>query len=311
VLQLEDVTTREPGPGEALLTQSAIGVNYIDTYHRSGLYPSAELPSGIGVEAAGIVLRVGPDVKDLVPGQRVAYAGGAPGSYAEQRVVQAERLVALPDDISDEVAAAVLMKGMTVEALVRRVYPVVAGQSVLLHAAAGGVGLIACQWLHWLGARVIASVGSDEKAELVRQHGASEVIVYTREDFVERTRALTKGQGVPIVYDSVGKATVPGSLACLSRRGMLVCFGNASGKPDPIDIQSLAQKGSLYLTRPVVFDYIATRDELLASAHAVFGALREGRIRVRIGQRFGLADARAAHESLEARRTTGSTLLLP
>jgi NADPH2:quinone reductase len=205
----------------------------------------------------------------------------------------------------------VLLKGMTVEALVRRVFRVERGQDVLLHAAAGGVGLIACQWLHWLGARVIASVGSEEKAALVRQHGASEVIIYTKENFVERTRALTQGRGVPVAYDSVGRATVPGSLACLSRRGTLVCFGNASGKPEPIEVQTLAQNGSLYLTRPVLFDYIVTREELLASANAVFTGLREGHLKVRIGQRFALSDAGAAHRSLEARQTTGSTLLLP
>jgi len=299
----------EPGLGEALLEQRAIGVNYIDTYHRSGLYPPP-LPSGIGVEAAGTVLRVGAGVSEVKPGQRVAYALGPPGAYAERRVVAAAHLVPLPDEVDDETAAAVLLKGMTVEALIRRAYPVQAGQTVLLHAAAGGVGLIACQWLARLGARVIATVGSDEKAALARHHGANEVIVYTREDFPARVRELTSGAGVPVVFDSVGKSTFQGSLSCLSRRGTLVCFGNASGKPDPFEVLQLA-RGSLFLTRPVLGDYVATREELLASAQAVFKMVGDGSVRVQIGQRFRLEEAVRAHEALEARSTTGASLLLP
>jgi NADPH2:quinone reductase len=310
VLQLEDVDVPDPGPGEALIDQRAIGVNYIDTYHRSGLYPLPALPSGIGVEAAGVVLRIGPGVEEVTPGQRVAYVG-PPGAYAERRVVASARLVPLPDALDDQTAAAVLLKGMTVEALIRRVFPVQAGQAVLFHAAAGGVGLLACQWLARLGARVIATVGSEEKAELVRSHGASEVIVYTREDFPARVADLTSGAGVPVVFDSVGKSTFQGSLACLSRRGTLVCFGNASGKPEAFDIQQLASRGSLSLTRPVLFDYIATRDELLASARALFEVLGDGSIRAQIGQRFALDEAVRAHQALEARSTTGSSLLLP
>jgi NADPH2:quinone reductase len=311
VLELDTIDLPEPGPGEALLQQRAIGVNYIDTYHRSGLYPLPALPSGIGVEAAGIVTKIGPGVHEVSPGQRVAYVSGAPGAYAEARLVSAARLVPLPDTIDDETAAAALLKGMTVEALIRRVFPVRAGQTVLLHAAAGGVGLLACQWLSRLGARVIATVGSDEKATLVRSLGASEVIVYTREDFPTRVRELTSGAGVPVVFDSVGKNTFQGSLSCLARRGMLVCFGNASGKPEPLELQQLASHGSLFLTRPVLFDYIATRDELLASAQAVFAVIAEGSLRVRIGQRFPLGQAVRAHDALEARTTAGSSLLLP
>lgn len=311
MLELGSTVVPEPGPGEVLLEQRAIGINYIDTYHRSGLYPLPALPSGIGVEAAGIVLRVGPGVSEVTPGQRVAYGSGPPGAYAESRVVAAARLVPLPDSVDDQTAAAVLLKGMTVEALIRRVFPVQPGQSVLLHAAAGGVGLLACQWLARLGARVIATVGSDEKAALVREHGASEVIISTREDFPTRVRELTSGAGVPVVFDSVGKSTFDGSLACLARRGTLVCFGNASGKPAPLEVQRLATQGSVYLTRPVLYDYIATREELLASARALFEVLADGSVRVRIGQRFALDQAVSAHEALEARATTGSSLLLP
>jgi NADPH2:quinone reductase len=309
VLELVDFDTPAPGPGEALISQRVIGVNFIDTYHRSGLYP-LPLPSGLGVEAAGVVEAVGPDVSNLEVGTRVAYAGGPPGAYAEKRVLPADRLVALPDEIDDEQAAAVLLKGMTVEALIQRVAPVRSGDTVLLHAAAGGVGLLACQWLSSLGVRVIATVGSDAKAALVRKNGAAEVIVTGREDFVERVKALTSGRGVRIVYDGVGQATVPGSLECLEQRGILALFGNASGKPEPIDVGILA-KASLSVARPVLFHYIATREELVQSANAVFAALRDGRIHVHIGQRFPLSEAVWAHTALEARSTVGATLLLP
>jgi NADPH2:quinone reductase len=311
VLELDNVDLSEPGPGEALVEQRAIGVNYIDTYHRSGLYALPALPSGIGVEAAGVVTKVGPDVEEVRPGQRVAYVSSLPGAYAEARLVAAARLVPLPDAIDDQTAAAALLKGMTVEALIRRAFPVQAGQTVLLHAGAGGVGLLACQWLARLGARVITTVGSDEKAELVRRHGASEAIVYTREDFPTRVRELTSGAGVSVVFDSVGKSTFQGSLSCLARRGTLICFGNASGKPEPFDVLQLASRGSLSLTRPVLHDYIASRDELLASAEALFQVIADGSVRVQIGQRFRLDQAVQAHEALEARGTTGSSLLLP
>ena len=300
--------TPTPGPGEALIKHRFVGVNFIDTYHRTGLYPVA-LPSGIGVEATGTVEAIGADVVGLRIGERVGYAGGPPGAYAEQRVYSADRLIPLPADITDEQAAALLLKGMTVESLLRAV-PVRAGDTVLLHAAAGGVGLIACQWLSSLGVRVLATVGSEVKAALVASSGAAEVIVTESESFVDRVRSLTSGRGVRIVYDGVGRDTVPGSLHCLEPRGTLIVFGNASGKPDPIDVLDLA-KGSFFLTRPVLFQYIATREELLASASAVFDAVRSRRVRVHVGQRFALDEAAEAHRLLESRSTTGATLLLP
>jgi len=308
VLELEDIALSEPKPGEALVRQRAIGVNFIDTYHRSGLYP-LPLPSGLGSEAAGVVEKIGPGVTCIRVGERVAYAGaGAPAAYAEARLVPADRLVPLPDDISDEVAAAALLKGMTAEFLIHRTFPVEAGQSVLFHAAAGGVGLIACQWLNKLGARVIGTVGSDAKRELALAHGCEEVIVLERENFPERVRELTGGHGVPVVFDSIGKVTFLDSLSCLEPRGMLVSFGNASGKPEPFDLALLAQKGSLYVTRPTLFSYVATRESLLASANSLFQAIRDG-LKIAIGQRFPLAEAAAAHRALESRGTTGSTLL--
>jgi NADPH2:quinone reductase len=308
VLELQDTALREPKAGEALVRQRAIGVNFIDTYHRSGLYP-LPLPSGLGSEAAGVVEQVGPGVTCVRVGERVAYAGaGAPAAYAEARVAPADRLVPLPDDISEDVAAAALLKGMTAEFLIHRTFPVSPGQTVLFHAAAGGVGLIACQWLNKLGARVIGTVGSDAKRSLALEHGCHEVIVLERENFPERVRELTSGHGVPVVFDSVGKSTFMGSLACLEPRGMLVSFGNASGKPEPFDLALLAQKGSLYVTRPTLFTYTATREALLSSASSLFQAIRDG-LKIEIGQRFPLARAADAHRALESRSTTGSTLL--
>jgi len=310
VLELSDITLPELKAGEALVRHRSIGVNFIDTYHRSGLYP-LPLPSGLGSEAAGVVEQIGPGVTCIRVGERVAYAGaGAPAAYSEARVIPADRLVPLPDDISDDVAAAALLKGMTAEFLIQRTFPVAQGQSVLFHAAAGGVGLIACQWLNKLGARVIGTVGSEAKRAIALAHGCHEVIVLDREDFPVRVRELTDGQGVPVVFDSIGKATFMGSLSCLEPRGMLVSFGNASGKPEPFDLALLAQKGSLYVTRPTLFTYVATREALLASANLLFQAIREG-LQIEIGQRFPLADAEAAHRALESRTTTGSTLLEP
>jgi NADPH2:quinone reductase len=311
VMQLESFEPEAPGPGEALVRHTLLGVNYIDTYHRSGLYPLA-LPASLGVEAAGVIERLGPDTAalGLREGDRVAYVTQAPGSYATARVVPAERLVPLPPTISDELAAASMLKGMTVEFLVRRVYPVRAGDPVLLHAAAGGVGLLACQWLKALGARVIGTVGSEQKAELIRQHGAEHAIVYTREDFARRVRELFP-EGVPVVYDSVGKATLEGSLDCLAVRGMLVSFGNASGKPPPIDLLALSAKGSLFVTRPTLFAYTRTRAELLESAVAVFAMLASGLIAPQIAERLPLFEARKAHERLEARERIGQLLLVP
>ncbi len=311
VLRYEAVEVGPPGPGEARVRHRAVGFNFIDTYHRSGLYALASLPHGIGMEAAGVVEEVGEGVTEVAAGDRVAYAAGPPGAYAEVRNVKAAFLVKVPDAVGDEQAAAVLLKGMTVEYLVHRTFRVAPGMTVLWHAAAGGVGLVAVQWLKHLGATVIGTVGSDAKAELARENGCDHTIVYTREDVVDRVRALTAGEGVPVVYDSVGRATVAASLDCLRRRGMLVAFGNASGTPDPFDMMVLARKGSLYLTRPTLMDYTATRAELSTSAARVFDAVSRGVVRVEIGRRFALADAAEAHRQAQARRTTGSTVLLP
>ncbi|WP_028874229.1 NADPH:quinone reductase [Tepidiphilus margaritifer] len=313
VLRWETVELPDPGPGELRIRHQAIGVNFIDTYHRTGLYPVA-LPSGLGQEGAGVVEAVGPRVTEFRPGDRVAYCGGAlspVGAYSEVRNFPAERAVRLPDDISFETAAAVMLKGLTAQCLVRRTHRVQPGDTVLIHAAAGGVGLLLVQWAKQLGATVIATAGNDEKAELVRAHGADHVIVYTREDFTERTRALTNGRGVDVVYDSVGRATFLGSLDSLRPLGLMVSFGNASGKVEPFDIGLLAQKGSLFLTRPTLFTYIARREDLLAMAEELFGALRDGWLDVQIGQRFPLSQAAEAHRALESRRTIGATLLLP
>lgn len=311
VLRYEAVEVGPPGPGEVLVRHRAVGVNFIDTYHRSGLYPVPSLPSGLGSEAAGVLEAVGEGVEELSVGQRVAYATGPLGAYAEKRVVPADRVVPLPDAISDEVAAASMLKGMTVEYLVRRTYRVQGGETVLWHAAAGGVGLIACQWLKHLGAKVIGTVSSDEKAELARAHGCDHTIVYTREDVVARVREITGGAGLPVVYDAVGRATFSASLDCLRPRGMLVSFGNASGKPEPFDVGVLAQKGSLYLTRPSLVTYTATREELLASARTLFDVITRGAVKIEINQRFALEDAADAHRALESRATTGATVLLP
>lgn len=311
VLSYESCDLPEPGPGEALIRHTAIGVNMIDTYHRSGLYP-VSLPATLGVEAAGVIERLGPQVDDfgLREGQRVAYTSQTPGAYASVRLMACERLVPLPDTISDEVAAACFLKGLTAEMLVRRVHAVRLAEPVLLHAAAGGVGLLALQWLTELGARVIATVGSDEKAALAKQNGAEHVIVYTREDFKTRVRELYP-DGVPVVYDSVGKATFEGSLDCVAARGLLVSYGNASGKPPPFEVGSLAAKGSLFLTRPTLYAYIRTRKELLDAARALFAMLQQGKLSAHISQRFPLKETDAAHRALEARKTTGQLLLLP
>jgi NADPH2:quinone reductase len=310
VLRVEDAEVGDPGPGQARVRHRAIGVNFIETYQRTGLYPLS-LPSGLGQEAAGVVEAVGEGVRHVKPGDRVAYANGPPGSYSEARLMPAERLVAIPDGVTDEQAAAVMLKGLTVQYLIRRTYPVKAGETVLWHAAAGGVGLIACQWLRALGVRVIGTAGSDEKAALAKAHGAAEVIVYTRESFPDRVRELTRGEGVPVVYDSVGKSTFAGSLDCLRPLGLMVTFGNASGAVPPFDLGVLAQKGSLFVTRPTLNTYVAKREELEAAARELFEAIRSGAVKVQIGRRYPLADAAQAHRDLEARRTTGSLVLLP
>jgi NADPH2:quinone reductase len=309
VLRLEDVQVGDPGPGDVRVRHAAIGVNFIDVYHRSGLYP-LPLPSGVGVEAAGVIEAVGAGVTHVRAGDRVAYVASA-GAYAEARVLPADRLVKLPDDIPDRTAAGMMLKGLTVRSFVRRTYPVKAGDTVLVHAAAGGVGLIMTQWLKALGATVIGTVGSDEKAKIARAHGCDHVIVYTREEFPKRVREITGGAGVAVVYDSVGKATFDGSLDSLRPLGLMVSFGNASGAVPPFDIGVLGRKGSLFLTRPTVFSYIAKREDLEQAAAELFDMVRTGKVRVEVSRTWPLAQAAEAHRALEARQTTGSLVLLP
>jgi NADPH2:quinone reductase len=304
----EDVPVPEPGPGEARIGQRAVGVNFIDVYQRTGLYP-VQLPAVLGNEGAGVVEAVGPGVSDVEAGDRVAYAG-IPGAYAEVRTIPAERLVRLPDGVDDELAAAVMLKGMTAEYLLRRTHRVGPGETIVFHAAAGGVGQIACQWAKALGATVIGTVGSPAKVDVARRHGCDHVLV-TDPGLPGRVRELTGGVGADVVYDSVGKDTFEASLDCLRPRGLLVCFGNASGPVPPFAPLVLTTKGSLFLTRPSLAHYVATRAELLASAGALFDAIRGGSVRVEIGQRYPLADAARAHADLEGRRTTGPTVLVP
>lgn len=310
VLTLHEVTVGEPGPGEARVRHTAIGLNYIDTYHRTGHYPQP-LPCGIGLEAAGVVEDVGPGVDWIKPGDRVAYSGGAPGSYATHRVMSAERLVKIPDGIDDVTAATLMLKGLTVQYLFRQTFPLKGGETILFHAAAGGVGLIACQWARALNVTMIGTVGSDAKAELAKAHGCAHTIVYTREDFVARTKELTGGKGVPVVYDAIGKDTFPQSLDCLSPRGTFVSYGGSSGPVPPFNIMLLAQKGSLYATRPTLFTYAATRASLTAMADEMFALVLAGKIKSEARQTFALKDAAEAHRTLESRATTGATVLLP
>lgn len=310
VLRWETVDVAAPAAGEARVRHHAVGLNYIDTYHRSGLYP-VPLPSGIGLEGAGVVEAVGEGVADLAPGDRVAYAGGPLGAYAEVRNLPADRLVRLPEALSFEQGAAMMLQGLTAQYLLRRTYRVQPGDTILIHAAAGGVGLIVCQWARALGATVIGTVGSDEKAALARAHGCDHPIIYTRENFAERVREITAGKGVAVVYDSIGKDTFMDSLACLRPLGMMVLFGAASGPVPPFDIGILAQKGSLFLTRPTLFTYSARRDDLLAMAGELFEVVQAGQVKIEVNQRFALKDAETAHRELEARKTTGSTILMP
>ncbi|HPC83980.1 MAG TPA: quinone oxidoreductase [Thermoanaerobaculaceae bacterium] len=310
VLRWERVVVPAPGPGEALVRHTAVGVNFIDTYHRTGLYPLA-LPSGLGMEAAGVVEAVGEGVAEVEVGQRVAYACLPVGAYAEARTIRADRLVPLPPGVDDRTAAAALLKGMTAQYLLRSTFRVGPGHAVLVHAAAGGVGLLACQWARHLGATVIGVVSSEAKAELALANGCHHVVVAGHEDLVARVRELTGGEGVHVVYDSVGKDTWDASLDCLRRRGMMVSFGNASGPVPPIQPLVLSRKGSLYLTRPTLMDYTATRRELLECAGELFEVLESGAVRVRIHATYPLAAAASAHRDLESRRTAGSLLLLP
>ena len=310
-LTWEEVEVGQPGPDEVRLQQSAVGLNFIDIYHRTGLYPLPALPAVIGMEAAGRVEVVGEDIRDLKPGDRVAYASPPLGAYAQARVIPADRLVKLPEDITDRQAAAMMLQGMTVQYLIRRTYRVGKGDTVLFHAAAGGVGLIACQWLKHLGATVIGTVGSEEKAALAKAHGCEHTINYRSENFVEVVKEITGGAGVPVVYDSVGKDTFEGSLDCLAPLGMFVGFGNASGPVAPFNMGVLAQKGSLFLTRPTLMTYTAKRDDLLASANDLFDVVLSGDVKIEINQTYPLAETAQAHRDLEARKTTGSTVLLP
>ena len=310
VLQWQDVEVGAPGVGEVRLKQHAVGLNFIDVYHRSGLYP-LEMPSGIGLEGAGVVETVGTDVSDYAVGDRVAYAAPPIGAYAESRLIPAHRLVKMPDDIDFQTAAAMMLQGMTTQYLIRRTYRVQSGDTVLFHAAAGGVGLIACQWLKHLGATIIGTVSSDAKAELAKAHGCDYPVVYTRENFVARVKEITQGEGVSVVYDSVGKDTWEGSLNSLRKMGMLVSFGNASGAVDPFPPGMLAAKGSLFLTRPTLMDYTAKREDLLATAQDLFAMVSSGAVKINVNQTYPLAEAAQAHRDLEARKTTGSTVLLP
>jgi NADPH2:quinone reductase len=310
VLRFEDVEPGPVGKGQVRIRHTAIGVNFIDTYDRSGLYPIT-LPSGIGREAAGIVLEAGKGVTGLREGDRVAYAGNTPGAYCEERVLDAARVVKLPNDVPDRAAAALILKGLTAWFLLRRCHRVKRNEWILLHAAAGGVGLIALQWAASLGARVIAVVGSNEKAALVAAHGAAEVIVSARENVPERVRAITHGRGVPVVYDGVGKDSFFASLDSLAPLGLMVSFGNASGPVPPVAPLELTRRGSLFLTRPTLFHYTAKRSELERGARELFETVGKGKIAVRIGREYALADAAEAHRDLEARRTTGSLLLIP
>jgi len=310
VLSYDEVAVGAPGAGEARVRHTAIGLNYIDTYHRSGLYP-LPMPAGIGQEAAGVVEAVGTGVDWVKPGDRVAYAGGATGAYATERVLPADKLVKIPDGVDDVTAATLMLKGLTVQYLFRQTHPLKAGDTILFHAAAGGVGLIACQWAKALGVTMIGTVGSDAKAELARAHGCAHTIVYTREDFVARVREITGGKGVPVVYDSIGKDTFPQSLDCLSPRGLFVSFGNASGPVAAFSLGLLAQKGSLFVTRPTLFAYANTRTALSAMAEDMFALVKAGKIKSEARQRFALKDAAEAHRTLESRGTTGATVLIP
>lgn len=305
----ESVATPEPGRGEARVRHTAVGLNFIDVYFRTGLYAPPQLPFTPGMEGAGVVEAVGEGVDNVAPGDRVAYAAGPPGAYAETRALAADRLVTIPDGISDEQAAAMMLKGMTAWYLLRRTYPVASGETILIHAAAGGVGLIACQWAQHLGATVIGTVGSPEKAELARAHGCHYPVNYNTEDFVGRVREITGGTGVPVVYDGVGQATFDGSLDCLRPRGLMVSFGQSSGPVPPLNLGQLAAKGSLFLTRPTLFHYVAARAELETAAGELFDLVRKGVVTIEVNHRFPLREAAEAHRALEGRQTTGSTVL--
>jgi NADPH2:quinone reductase len=307
VLQVDDVQVGDPGQGQVRIRHTAIGVNFVDTYQRSGLYPM-QVPQVAGNE--GVVEAVGAGVTELKAGDRVAYTG-LPGSYCELRIVPADRMVKLPQGISDEQAASMMLKGLTVHYLIHSTYPVKKGETVLWHAAAGGVGLIACQWLKALGVITIGTAGSDEKTALAKAHGAEHVINYSTEKFVDRVKAITGGKGVPVVYDGVGKATWEGTLDCLSPRGLIVSFGNASGPVAPVNLGILSTKGSLYVTRPTLATHIASRADLVERSNSLFDIVKSGKVKIETTRRYKLADAAQAHRDLESRKTTGSVILTP
>ncbi|MFP6559752.1 quinone oxidoreductase [Paraburkholderia sp. B3] len=310
VMQWVDVEAGEPGEGQIRLKQTACGLNYIDVYFRTGLYPQP-LPAGLGMEAAGEVSAVGPGVSDLKVGDRVAYVARPPGAYAQERVLRADQVIRLPEAISDEAAASIMLQGLTAQYLLRRTYRVKAGDTILIQAAAGGVGLLVCQWAKALGATVIGTVGFDEKAQIAKAHGCDYPIVYTREDFTARVREITNGAGVPVVYDSIGKDTFTKSLDCLAPLGLFVSFGNASGPLPPIDSSEFAGRGSLFFTRPTLFSYIAKRSDYESMSAELFEVVSSGKVKTSINQRYALKDVAQAHADLEARRTTGSTILIP
>jgi NADPH2:quinone reductase len=310
VMEYVDVEVGDPGPGEARIHQSACGLNFIDVYFRTGLYPQP-LPGGLGQEGAGVVEAVGEGVSHVKPGDRVAYAGGPGGAYAQVRNLPAARLVKLPDTISFDTAAAMMLQGLTVQYLLRRTFPLRGGETILFHAAAGGVGLIACQWAKALGVTMIGTVGSEEKAKLAREHGCTHVINYNKENFVERVKEITGGKGVPVVYDSIGKDTFIGSLDCLSPMGTMVSFGNSSGPVPPFSVSELQSRGSLFITRPTLVTYSAKREDLDAMAADLFAMVTSGKIKIEINQRYALKDVGQAHRDLESRKTTGSTILVP
>tara|TARA_B100000676_G_C17986895_1_gene792436 strand:- start:28 stop:1005 length:978 start_codon:yes stop_codon:yes gene_type:complete len=311
VMHWNDVDVGSPGAGELKIRHTAIGLNYIDVYFRTGLYPAPQLPFTPGMEACGIVEEVGAEVGDIAVGDKVAYAAAPVGAYAEVRLMPADRVVKVPGGIDDQAAAAMMLKGMTTQYLLRTTYRVKAGDTIVFHAAAGGVGLIACQWAKHLGATVIGTVGSDEKAELARAHGCDHPIVYTRENLAERIREITDGAGVPVVYDSVGVDTYEASLDCLAPLGMFVSFGNASGPVTSVNPGDLSARGSLFFTRPTLMSYTATREDLVACANELFDVVTQGAVNIEVNQTFALSEAQAAHRALESRQTTGSTVLMP
>jgi len=310
VMSWDKLDVPPPGPGEVRVRHTAVGLNYIDTYHRSGAY-KLPLPSGLGQEAAGVVEALGPGVTELKVGQRVAYGTGPIGAYCEMRNMPVDKLVPLPEGIADRDAAAMMLKGLTVQYLFRQIGKLKAGDTVLFHAAAGGVGLIACQWARAIGVKLIGTVSSDEKAALAKSHGCAETIVYTRENVIDRVKALTGGKGVPIVYDGVGKDVFPGVLDCLSPRGLWCLFGASSGPVPPLDLQLLAQKGSLWVTRPTLFNYANPRENMISMANEMFELMRAGKVKAEVHQTFPLSKAADAHRALQGRQTTGATLLLP